>query len=89
MTLEIETFAKYNSDDAPKPFKVGDMVLRYDGSLDNTHSTDRKLKIKWDGPFVVSSIGRNSATLKTVDDMPLKGKCAMTRLKKYHGFDSR
>jgi len=87
MSLEIEEHAKHNNEgDLDTDFQPGDMVMRYDGSLDSTHLAERKLKIKWEGPFVILSIGRRSATLKTVDGTPIRGKCSLGRLKKYRGW---
>jgi hypothetical protein len=54
-SIDIETFSQTQMDPISFQFIAADMVLRYDGTPDNTHSTGRKLKIKWQGPFVSTS----------------------------------
>jgi hypothetical protein len=89
MSMEIKEHTRFNEDGIPVSFEPGDMVMRYDGSLDNTHLAERKLKIKWEGPFIIHGLSRRSATLKTVDGTPIRGKCSLGRLKKYRGWNNK
>lgn len=87
-SIDIETFSKTQLDPIPSKFKAGDMVLRYDGTLDNTHSMGRKLKIKWQGPFVITDVTRGSARLQQPDGTPVRNKTSLQRLKAYRGWQS-
>jgi hypothetical protein len=85
--MEIAEHVKYHTEGLNQPFKVNDLVLRYDGTLDRTYSTDRKLKVKWQGPFIITQLFRGAAKLTLPDGMPIRGKCSQRRLKLYHGWN--
>jgi hypothetical protein len=87
-SLEVAQNAKHHPDGMDERFAINDLVLRYDGTLDRTSSTDRKLKVKWQGPFIITDLFRGSAKLALPDGMPIRGKCSQKRLKHYYGWST-
>jgi hypothetical protein len=87
-SLEVAQNAKHHPDGMDERIAINDLVLRYDGTLDRTYSTDRKLKVKWQGPFIITDLFRGSAKLALPDGMPIRGKCSQKRLKHYYGWST-
>ena len=57
----------------PQPIEKQDWVLVYDSSLDNQHSTMRKVTKRWFGPYVVKHVHDNATySLCELDGTELK-----------------
>jgi hypothetical protein len=83
-TYAMQKYRKsfYDSKLAPKPFKVGDLVLLYDSRF---FKFPGKLQIHWMGPYEVVDINPNgSAQLKDFEGKLLPTRINGYRLKLYH-----
>ena len=66
----------------PKPIEEEDWVLVYDSSLDNQHSTYRKVAKRWFGPYRVKHVHDNATySLCELDGTDLKVPIAGKRVK--------
>lgn len=65
-----------------KPFEVGDIVLLYDGTLDN--ALGRKLDLRWFGPYVIREVlPRKTYRLRELDGTWLVNTYSADRLKRF------
>ena len=66
----------------PKPIEEEDWVLVYDSSLDNQHSTYKKVAKRWFGPYRVKHVHDNATySLCELDGTDLKVPIAGKRVK--------
>lgn len=74
----------------PKPIEEGDWVLMYDSSLDNQHSTIRKLSKRWFGPYVVKHVHGNATfSLAELDGSDMQIPIAGKRIKLFKKREDR
>jgi hypothetical protein len=63
--------------------ELGDLVLVYDASDDRSFQTAAKLKVKWQGPFIVQALRKGSVKVTALCGRPKEGWVGMGRLKRW------
>jgi transposase InsO family protein len=66
----------------PEVFKVGDLVMTREPTMEDTKSTTRKLARKWLGPRRITKVGGLSCWVETLEGQPVRGRFHVNRLKK-------
>jgi hypothetical protein len=79
---------KVSAESTPPKFKVDDMILRYDVTLDNTHSVyGAKVEDQMARPSYHRIISQGtSVTLQQLGQTPVRRKCSQQEIKAHRGW---